>query len=138
MSHGARTRLVTVFVLVAVFSSGLLLGLAADAGLVATPPTEVVMVDAEDDGEDRVPMYQQIGPTPEQSVIIDSIVAEHRERMDSLHAVFRANYDPQFRAIVEETREEIKRVFTPEQAARYDSLTQARDRERAARNMPER
>jgi len=134
MGQTSRTRLVTALVLVAVFSSGLLLGLAADSGLVATPADEAVAVATpEPDEERRVPMYEQVGPDPTQSVLIDSIVVEHRARMDSLHEVFRATYDPQYEAIVEETREAIKQVFTPEQAATYDSLTEERDRRRAER-----
>jgi hypothetical protein len=134
MGQTSRTRLVTALVLVAVFSSGLLLGLAADSGLVATPADEAVAVVVDEpDEERRVPMYEQVGPNPEQSVLIDSIVVEHRARMDSLHEVFRETYDPQYEAIVEQTREAIKQVFTPEQAATYDSLTEERDRRRAER-----
>ena len=87
----------------------------------------------EQSGENRrMPMYEQVGPDAAQSVILDSIVAEHRARLDALNREFQERYDPRFRAIVEETREAIKGVFTPEQAARYQELLDARDRARAA------
>lgn len=138
MSQQTRTRLLTAGVLLTVFGAGLLLGLAADTALTATPAAALVSTadveasEEEDEGEARIPMYQQVGPDPDQSVVIDSIVREHRSRIDALNREFQEHYDPQFRAIVEETRAAIREVFSPEQAARYQALTDERDRRRAA------
>jgi len=135
MGQGTKTRLVTAGVLLTVFGAGVLLGLAADSTLTATPASAVpaLSVETEEgDAERRLPMYEQIGPDADQSVVIDSIVREHRARMDALNREFQEQYDPQYRAIVEETRAAIKQVFTPEQAAEYQALVEERDRRRAA------
>lgn len=139
MSQQTKTRLLTAGVLLTVFGSGLLLGFAADTALNATPAAALVTTEAsegaaaEGEGEEpRVPMYEQVGPDAAQSVVIDSIVEEHRARIDALNREFQEHYDPQFRAIVEETRAAIRTVFTPEQAELYQELTDERDRQRAA------
>ncbi|MDZ7779102.1 MAG: hypothetical protein U5R14_04075 [Gemmatimonadota bacterium] len=144
MSQQTRTRIVTASLLLTVFGAGMLLGFAADTILTGTPAAALATsaeengTDGGEDGEsERTPMYEQVGPDSAQSVVIDSIVREHRARMDSLNREFQENYDPRFRAIVEETREAIKEVFTPEQAARYQELVEARDRERAAEEAGE-
>lgn len=142
MSQRTRTRILTVSLLLTVFGAGVLLGFAANTTLTATPASALSGAaedargangeDGKEDEDDRPPMYEQVGPDSAQSVVIDSIVKEHRARMDSLNREFQENYDPRFRAIVEDTREAIKEVFTAEQAARYQELVEARDRERAA------
>lgn len=136
MSQQTRTRLLTAGVLVTVFGAGLLLGYAADSTLTATPAAALTSTDesdAEDEPEERrIPMYEQVGPDSAQSVVIDSIVREHRARLDALNRRFQEEYDPQFRQIVEETRAAIRGVFTAEQAAAYQALTDERDRQRAA------
>jgi len=135
MGQGTKTRLVTAGVLLTVFGAGVLLGLAADSTLTATPASAVPVVSAEgEEGEveARLPMYAQVGPDADQSVVIDSIVREHRARMDALNREFQEQYDPQYRVIVEETRAAIKQVFTLEQAAQYQELVEERDRRRAA------
>lgn len=135
MSQQTRTRLLTAGVLLTVFGAGLLLGYAADTTLSATPAAALVPSDdqgSEDEPEEeRVPMYRQVGPDSAQSLVIDSIVQEHRARIDALNRQFQDEYDPQFRQIVEETRAAIRDVFTPEQAAQYQALTDERDRRRA-------
>ena len=136
MSQQTRTRLLTAGVLLTVFGAGLLLGYAADSTLTASPaaasePTDEVTSDGAAAEEERVPMYRQVGPDSAQSLVIDSIVQEHRERIDALNRQFQDEYDPQFRQIVEETRAAIRGVFTPAQAAQYQALTDERDRRRA-------
>lgn len=135
MSQQTRTRLLTAGVLLTVFGAGLLLGYAADTTLSATPAAALAPSDdqgSEDEPEEeRVPMYRQVGPDSAQSLVIDSIVQEHRARIDALNRQFQDEYDPQFRQIVEETRAAIRDVFTPEQAAQYQALTDERDRRRA-------
>lgn len=134
MEKSVRTRLVSALVLAVVFAAGLLLGLAADTSLTATPAEETAEA-ADDDGEERrrTPMYEQVDPTEAQMALIDSIVTHHRASMKELHAEFREEYDPRYRALIAETREAIKDVLDPEQVVQYDSLLAEYDRRRAER-----
>jgi hypothetical protein len=136
MEKNARTRLTTALVLAVVFASGALLGLAVDRSLDAEPAEGT---QAAEDGERRrrVPIYEQVDPSESQSISIDSIVQDHRARMNSLHAEFRSAYNPRYQALLEETREAIKGVFTPGQAMAYDSLLAEWDRRRAERGSRE-
>ncbi len=123
MEQESRTRLVTAFVLAAVFGSGVLLGLVADNNLGAATAEDVAeATDTEGEGEEprrRTMLYDQVDPTPAQSALIDSIVLEHRARTNSLDKELRTEYREGFREIVLQTRENIKGVFTPEQASEY-------------------
>ncbi len=129
-----RTRLMTVVVLAAVFGAGVLLGMAADRSIVASPAAESTPSKEREDGGRRRPMYEQVGPSDAQRIAIDSIVAEYQNAMKALHAEFNAAYDPRYSALVEETREAIKSMLTPEQARAYDSLVAERDRQHAERD----
>jgi len=123
-----RTRLTTVVVLAMVFGAGLLLGLAADRSLVATSAGDGARTD--DEGQTtghQKAMYEQVGPSETQKIVIDSIVQEYRTAMRALHAEFRAAYDPRYEALLVETRAAIKGVLTPEQVHAYDSLIAERD-----------
>jgi NADPH-dependent glutamate synthase beta subunit-like oxidoreductase len=80
----------------------------------------------EEEAPRRTPMYEQVGPDSAQSVMIAALVEEHRARMNALNEEFQENYDPRYRAIIEETREAIKEVFTAEQAAEYQRLVEER------------
>jgi len=135
MEHGSRTRLATATVLVVVFGAGLLLGLAVDGSLVATPSEVTAAGEAEgaDERQRRTPMYEQVGPTEEQMVLIDSILVVRKARMDELHKEFRSAYNPRYQALIEDTREAIKGVFTPEQAVEYQALLDDFDRRKAER-----
>ena len=133
MEKTLRTRLVTALVLVAVFSAGLLVGVAADRSVVA--PTDPAEVPADSSAAEtrRVPMWEQVGPNEAQKILIDSIVGEYRSSMKSLHAEFRAAYNPRYQALIDGVRASIKAVLTPEQANEYDSLVAEYERERAER-----
>jgi Spy/CpxP family protein refolding chaperone len=133
MDRMLRTRLATVVVLTAVFSAGVLLGLAADRTMGAAPAAEGTGDQDEGRQERRPALYEQVNPTDEQRVAIDSIVAEMRTAMRALHAEFRAAYDTRYAALINETRYAIRGVLTPEQAQAYDSLVAERDRQRAER-----
>jgi hypothetical protein len=137
MEHGSRTRLMTAAVLVVVFGAGIMLGVAADGTLSATTPDEVAAIDEQPEEEARrrrTPMYEQVGPDAEQSALIESIVLEHRERMDVLHDEFRGAYNPRYQALVQDTREAILGVLSPDQAAQYQELLDGWDQRRAERN----
>ncbi len=132
-SSPAKTRLLTALLLAVIFGSGFTLGLAFDRTAVANPAEAAEVATAEPEEERRIPMYEQVGPSPDQSVLIDSIVVEHRAKMESLQEQFRASYNPRYEALIDSTREAIKDVFSAEQAARYDSLIADYERRKAER-----
>jgi len=134
MNKLLRTRLTTVVVLIVVFGAGILLGMAADRSMVATPAAEAARPAESEDSARRGPLWEQVGPSDAQKIVIDSIVAEYRTAMKALHAEFNAAYDPRYRALLDETRAAIKGVLTPEQAHAYDSLVAERDRQHAERD----
>jgi Spy/CpxP family protein refolding chaperone len=136
MEKDARTRLVSALVLAVVFATGAVLGLAVDRSLQAGP-VQGGGDETVGERERRRPMYEQVGPSERQMVAIDSIVDEHRNKMKALHAEFRSAYNPRYQALVEETRQAIKGVLTPDQAVAYDSLLAERDRRRAERGSRE-
>lgn len=132
MERILRTRLTTALVLAAVFVSGLLLGLAMDKSLDATPAEGSSGVEQERAAR-RTPMYEKVDPSEAQKILIDSIVRDYRGAMKTLHNEFRSAYDPRYKAIVEQARTSIKGVLTPEQAQAYDSLLAESDRRHAER-----
>ena len=136
MDKVLRTRLATVVVLTAVFASGVLLGYAADRTMGAPPAAEAEGGEEQREAR-RPPLYEQVGPTEAQKAVIDSIVADMRTAMRALHAEFRESYDARYAALIQDTRNAIKGVLTPEQAQAYDSLTAQRDRESAQRERRE-
>ena len=136
MGRGSRTRLVTAGVLAAVFGAGVLLGLAADsnapaeaAEVVAPSVESTASVDTANSEEPqrRRRTYDEVEPNESQLALIDSIVAEHRARTRVLDKENRAQLQLGFREILLETREAIKSVLTPEQAAEYQRLLDERD-----------
>jgi hypothetical protein len=137
MEQLTRTRLITVLLLAVVFGSGVMLGLAADSSLIAEQPPETeavapeVEVPAAPEAERRY-IYHEVGPNEVQLARIDSVVAEHRARRDALDEETKARYDEARRQIVLDTREGIKAVLTPEQAAEYDRLLDEWETRRAA------
>jgi len=137
MKQTLRTRLVTALVLAAVFSAGLLVGVAVDRSVAATPAVAETPADSNAAPPRRVPMYEQVGPDAGQKILIDSIVGKHRADMKSLHSEFRAAYNPRYQALVDSTRASIRAVFTPEQAHVYDSLVADFERRRAERGSRE-
>ena len=131
MERSSRTRLVTALVLAAVFGAGVLLGLAADSNLGATPPEVVADTTAiEDDTEEprrRRYTYDRVDPTDDQRTLIDTIIVEHRARTNALDQEMRTEYGGGFRVILLETREAIKGVLTPDQATEYQRLLDEND-----------
>ncbi len=138
MEHRSRTRLVTAVMLVVVFASGVLLGIAADSNLGAEPP-QIASGNAAGEERDgkrrrRTRMYDQVGPSMDQKISIDSIMKEHRARMNALHEEFNIAYNPLYQAVIQDTRGAIKDVFSEEQAAEYQALLDDFDRRKAERN----
>lgn len=137
MEKVLRTRMMTTLVLAAVFSAGLLVGVAADRSLAASAAVAETTADSNAAPARRVPMYEQVGPDEAQKILIDSIVGEYRSSMKLLHAEFRATYNPRYQALVDSARTSIKAVLTIEQAQAYDSLVADLERRRAERGSRE-
>ncbi len=132
MERTRRTRLATAGILLLVFVSGLLVGLALERTLFA----ETVTADERDpDRRDRRRglIVERVDLEPPQRESVDSIIRDFRDRYRSIQGEMRERYEPRTRALVDSTRSAIMEVLTPEQAARYDSLLAEADREREAR-----
>jgi Spy/CpxP family protein refolding chaperone len=117
---GFKAKVLALLTLGLVFGSGVGLGLLWDRNLNASVPEEV-RTEARD-GERRTGsrsmLVEQVGLTEDQKSEIDVIVGESRRQMKALNEEFQ----PRYRAIIRETREDIKTLLTGEQRAQYDSL----------------
>ena len=140
MEHGSRTRILTAVMLAVVFASGVLLGLAVDSNLIAESPE---IASKSPDGEEpererrRSYIYEQVEPTPEQQVVIDSMMKVYIESRESLQEDLRKGYRKlrsSYNPLGENIRSAIKDVFSEEQAAEYQALLDDFDRRRAERN----
>ena len=151
MEKQQRTRLTTVLVLVLVFATGVVVGMAADRGATASPMSDETRVAEsgeerdEERREERQPLYAQVGEfSPDQEARIDAIVEEFRATRGAIREGWKEEYEPlerqqeaweeehveplrrkwgaRFDSLVHATRSEIRAVMTDEQAQRYDSL----------------
>lgn len=136
-----RTRLLTAGVLIAVFGTGILVGLVVDADLgAATVPAEVMTSGGEDEAQEEAPaerryLYQQVGANESQLASIDSIIQEHRARRDAIDEELKrveAEFQVDYRANLLNTREAIKSVLSADQAAEYQRLLDEWDAGRQA------
>lgn len=147
MQPELRTRLTTAVILLVVFGSGILIGLAADSSLSAeapvepgevraqAPDTESSEAAAEPQPAARQYIYQQVEPNEAQLARIDSIVAAMRADrlvLDEEFQDFQARWDSDRRDLTLATREAIKGVLSPEQAAEYQRLLDDWDARREA------
>ena len=149
MEHGSRTKLMTAVILAVVLGTGVMLGLVSvceigdgrtrcvinlNSDLAAMPVEEGMVREADRDGMSernrRTPMYEQVGLTEDQSLLIDSILEGQLQHMRSLHEEFRTTYVPRYQALIQQTREAILEVFTEEQASDYRALLQEFDESR--------
>jgi hypothetical protein len=131
MEQGSRTKLVAALVLALVFSSGLLLGYAADGGpAVAMTPT------GEEEAAPRrpyVPVYESMDPTHAQRAVMDSIMDAQRKKMNLLHEEFdvaQQIYNTSYDALIQQTRDAITLVFPEERRAEYRRRLEERERQR--------
>lgn len=147
MNHEVRTRLTTAIILLVVFGSGVMLGLAADSSLSAEAPSDSVAVPSATSGTDsseaaaaaqpteRRYIYQQVDPNEAQLARIDSVVAAMRAERQALDEKFQqlqVQWDAERRELTLATREAIKAVLSPEQAAEYQRLLDDWDARREA------
>lgn len=135
MSQHLRTRFITAGVIIVVFGAGILVGLVADSelGASATPPEVTEVAEEADSTADagRRFIYHQVDPNESQLARIDSIRQVYRDRTNALYEELKAEYPDRFRAILLDTRNAIKSVMTPEQAAEYQRLLDEYDAEKA-------
>jgi hypothetical protein len=149
MERSNRARLTTAFILFLLLAVGFALGVAVNRTLMAGGVGEEELGtgdreadwrrpggedegergDRKDRGRSRL-IVEEVGLSESQKATVDSIVAFHRERMRELHEEFEEAYIPRYRAVIEETRESIKTILTPEQRTAYDSLLARHDRRR--------
>lgn len=134
-----RTRLTGMALLIVTFAAGMLAGTATSRVLAAREPAPSTAAAAECPRGERGPhsIIDELELPPAQRARVDSIMARHRQRTDSLW-----QQDGQrIRAAVDSARAEIRTVLTPAQAAEYDRLRaeheQKRARKRAQRDSAE-
>lgn len=142
MDRTTKTRLLSLGVLLTVLAAGFAMGLAWErrsGALRAENPAagEAAERGSRDGGDrdgsekrERRLIIDRVGLTPEQEMRVDSIVRVHRQAMKELQREFRAEYNPRYRALIQETRDEIRGLLTLEQRTTYDSLLAEHDRRR--------
>ena len=125
-----KAKTVAAIALILLFGSGVVVGLAWDQTANASTPEEV-RGDARSERERaRHPMIvDRVGLSVVQKATVDSLVSFHRQRMSDLDREFQ----PRYRTLIADLREEIKLVLTDDQRERYDVLLAERDAERTAR-----
>lgn len=146
MGRSARTRLLSAGILIAVFGTGVLVGLVMESelGAAPTPPmpetTETAKAPeepeapeepAEEEESERRYIYEEVGPNETQLALIDSVVRVHSARRDSLDEDFETRHAREARAILLDVRAGIKSVLGPEQAVEYQRLLDEYDAEQA-------
>ena len=129
-SSTLKAKIVAGSALVLLFGSGIVVGLAWDQTASASPRGEV-RTDEESGrkGGRRRLIVDNVGLSASQKADVDSLVAFHRQRMSDLDTKFQ----PRYRAVIGDLREEIKQVLTDDQRMRYDVLLGERDARRAER-----
>jgi Spy/CpxP family protein refolding chaperone len=136
MSEATRLRISATLILVLVFGSGILVGLALDRAVstatgAPADPTEMVSEDAE------VVMEEE----PARGYVIDEVtmVAEQRQQVESILEAYREQvaqaaerHREEFSDLAAATREAFYGILSDAQKAQYDSLLDVRRAERDA------
>ena len=125
-----KAKMVAATALVLLFGSGVVVGLAWDSTASASPPEEVREdTPGERDGRRRRMIVDNVGLSAVQKAAVDSLVVFHRQRMSDLDT----DFQPRYRSVITDLREEIKQVLTADQRVTYDLLLAEHDAERTAR-----
>jgi hypothetical protein len=137
MRASARTRLVGVGLLVAVFVAGGLAGAAVhEVGAPVDPPRQEG--DGERERECRRP-FQYLNLADEQRPRIDAVIARRKQQMDA----FWAENGPRYQMILDSARTEFRSALTAEQLSIYDQRRaeqqqrEEKDRERRRQHEQE-
>jgi hypothetical protein len=127
--NSSRARMVAGSALVLLFASGIVVGLAWDRTASASTPEVGANERSEREGGRGRMVVDGVGLSTVQKTAVDSLVVFHRERMSDLDTEFQ----PRYRAVIADLREEIKQVLTDDQRVMYDELLAERDDRRAER-----
>lgn len=125
----SRMRLAGMALLVVTFAVGMLAGTAFGRVLTAREPGSAAA--AAECNRERGPhhIFDQLNLTPAQKTRIDAIMERRRAAGDSLWQTDGVR----IRALVDSTRDEIRSVLTPAQAAEYDRLREQMHEEKRRR-----
>jgi hypothetical protein len=126
-----RAKTIAGTALVLLFGSGVVVGLAWDRTASASTSTPEVREDerSEREGARHRLIVDNVGLSVVQKTSVDSLVVFHRQRMSDLDTEFQ----PRYRAVIRDLREEIKGVLTDDQRVKYDVLLAEHDATRAER-----
>ena len=129
-----RTKIIAGSALVLLFGSGIVVGLAWDQTASASPTEEPRTEErSERERGRRRLVVDNVGLSAVQKANVDSLVRFHRQRMSDLDSEFQ----PRYREVIADLREEIKQVLTDDQRMRYEVLLAERDARRAERRRDE-
>ena len=124
-----RAKMVAGIALVLLFGSGVGVGLAWDQTASASTLGEVRSNERSGRDRGRRLIVDNVGLSVVQKATVDSLVVFHRQRMADLDTEFQ----PRYRAVIHDLREEIKEVLTDDQRLTYDVLLAEHDASRAER-----
>ena len=125
-----KAKTVAATALILLFGSGVVVGFAWDQMANASTLEEVRRdTRGERDGRRRRMIVDNVGLSTVQKASVDSLVSFHRQRMSDLDREFQ----PRYRTLIADLREEIKQVLTDDQRVTYDVLLAEHDAERTAR-----
>lgn len=136
IGKSTSARLLSVVLLSLVLGAGFLMGLAWNGSEAAAGVVEPQADSPEPERRGR--MIDQVGLDALQREEVDRIVEQMRVRMRELDREFQEAHRPRRGEIIQQTRDSLKAVLAPDQVILYDSLLDARDRERRERERQER
>ncbi len=142
MSESTRLRISATVILVVVFGSGILVGLALDRAVTpasgAPSNLTTVVLDASEEGAEaeaeasRGYVIDEVTLAPDQRTQVDSILESYRQQVAEAAEAHRLHYS----ALAAATREAFRGILTEAQQAQYDSLLDVRRAERDQAQEP--
>ncbi|TVR50316.1 MAG: hypothetical protein EA421_17395 [Gemmatimonadales bacterium] len=138
MSESTRLRISATAILVLVFGSGILVGLALDravtpaSGAPSDMTLTTVVLDASEDGAEaeaeasRGYVIHEVTLAPDQRTQVDSILDSYRQQVAEAAEAHRLQYS----ALAAATRDAFRDILDEAQQAQYDSLLDVRRAER--------
>jgi hypothetical protein len=136
MSESTRLRISATAILVLVFGSGILVGLALDRAVTpasgAPSDLTTVVFDSSEEVDEpeaegsRGYVIDEVTVDPEQRILVESILESYRQQVAEAAEAHRLEYS----ALAAATREAFRGILTETQQAQYDSLLEVRRAER--------